>query len=355
MQRPATIIDVANTAGVSTATVSRVINGGLVKESTKRLVEETIERLGYRRNGLARGLVTGRTGFIGVLVPDITGPLYAQLARGIEDILEPRAMNYLMVTDNRDVYQERQSIALLIERQIDTLIIIGSQLSEAELDKLVPEDIPVVLVQREQDEARRLQRFSRVEIDNRVAVEEIVDYLVALGHKRIAHVAGTRREGMLREQVFKERLTHHGLEALAFLRSSDSQGDENTGIKAAASVLDLIEKEQLSAVFCANDRIAVGLYHALQQEGIAIPETLSVVGFDDLPWSRYLHPPLTTVRQDARAMGQKAAIASLEMLSAVGGGTQNILLPTELIYRSSVTKLLAASPREVLAPKGGDW
>ncbi|HEX7002629.1 MAG TPA: LacI family DNA-binding transcriptional regulator [Trueperaceae bacterium] len=325
-KRSATILDVANAAGVSTATVSRVLNGGRASEAARAAVERAVAELNYRRNDLARGLVTGRTGVIGVLIPDVIGPLYAQMARGIEDVLEPLGMHYMMVTDNRSLEQEAAALELLLARQVDALVLIGSQLEPRRLEALLRGGPATVLVQRELP--TDADDFTTLAIDNRAGVAASVDHLVALGHTRIAHIAGIRRDGVERRQSFIELVGDRGLQPAALVES-DSR--EESGREAAQRIFGTVSA---TAVVCTNDRVAVGVYRAARERGLSIPADLAVVGFDDLPWSAYLDPPLTTVRQPARTMGREAA---RRVLAALAGEdeVQRIVVAPRLIERES--------------------
>jgi len=329
-KRKLTISDVATAAGVSTATVSRALNGGKVSVRVRARVEATVQRLGYRRNALARGLVTGRTGVVGVLIPDVVGPLYAQMARGVEDVLTPLGMHFMMATDNRDVAQERLTIGLLLERQVDALVLIGSQLSGDDLHRLTGGNTPVVLVQREvEDEGE--DDAPTVTLDNQGGVRSALTYLLGRGHRVIAHLGGVRRDGEARERTFRETLREAGLrEDLVFGSGSVEEG----GVRAAE---ELLRHPEVTAAVCTNDRVALGLLHALKARGRRVPDDLSVVGFDDLPWAAYLDPPLTTVRQPGREMGRRAAESALAALR--GERPPHVLVTPRFIERGSVRDL----------------
>jgi LacI family transcriptional regulator len=329
-KRSATILDVAKVAGVSTATVSRVLNGARVSATARASVEDAVVRLDYRRNDLARGLVTGKTGVVGVLIPDVIGPLYAQMARGIEDVLEPLGMHYMMVTDNRSLAKEEAALELLLARRVDALILIGCQLEPGRLRAKLRGGPAAVLVQREW--AGEPDDFTSVSLDNRGGVTAALEHLLELGHTRIAHIAGVRRDGAERRRCFEAMLRARGLEPGPVVES-DSR--EEGGALAARR---LLEASPVSAVLCSNDRVAVGLYSWARANRVCIGRDLSVVGFDDLPWSAYLAPPLTTIRQPARAMGRTAA---KQVLAALAGEdvVQSVSVAARLMQRESVRDL----------------
>ncbi|MDZ7708197.1 MAG: LacI family DNA-binding transcriptional regulator [Trueperaceae bacterium] len=164
--RVPTMHDVAREAGVSTATVSRVVNGARVRPATARTVREAMHRLGYVPNQVARGLVTGRSDVVGVLVPDLVGPLNAAVARGVEDALEARGMHAVVVTDHREPERERARLRMLVARRVDGLVLIGSQLPDAEIRDAVG-DTPVVLVGAEHERTE----LPEVRVDNRAGID----------------------------------------------------------------------------------------------------------------------------------------------------------------------------------------
>lgn len=318
------MLDVARAADVSTATVSRVLNGDTkVTARTRAKVEAVIQRLDYRRNSLARGLVTGMSGMVGVLIPDVAGPLYAQMARGIEDVLEAHGKNFMIVTSDRDTVQEQASIELLLGRRVDALILIGSRLGGSVLAQLAGERVPVVLVQREADDTSGFT----ISLDNVGGVTAAMKHLFALGHRSIAHIAGVRRDGRERLASYLAFCDLHGLTPLVLKGDSSEQA----GLEAAQS---LAHHPEVSAILCSNDRVALGLYHGCNLRGVKLPDDLSVVGFDDLPWCAYVDPPLTTVRQNGRDMGRAAAVAALARLN--GAEPEAVVVATELVLRCSV-------------------
>jgi len=326
-KRKPTILDVARAVNVSTATVSRVVNGDpRVAEDTRARVSAAMASLGYRHNAIARSLVTGRSGVLGVVVPDIAGVLYSQMARGIEDVLEPHDMHIALVTFDRDADKEADVISLLLSRKVDGLVLIGSQLPKARLKEQLDDDTPVVLMQREAtDEA---EEYTVLALDNVGGTEHALDRLYRAGHRHIAHVTGVRFDGQQRLNAYLTVMANYDLPT--FVVESDST--ERGGL---ASLASLDAYPEVTAVYCSNDRIALGLYRALALRGRRVPDHLSIVGFDDLPWCAYLDPPLTTVRQDGRAMGRAAA---MDVLAQVAGTREPhpTTLAAELVDRASV-------------------
>jgi LacI family transcriptional regulator len=328
-KRKPTIIDVAKQARVSIATVSRVLNGTYVYEENKRAVKKAIRELGYRPNKVARGLVTGKSGVIGVIIPDISGYLYGHLARGIEEVMLQNHRHMMIVTNVREMEQEKANITLLLERQVDAIIILGSYLSDRHLGKLGLGKTPLVFIQRELPHPK--SNYSSIDISNPNGIEQGLDYLFRAGHCNIAHVNGLRRDGTEREQAFKKRMQEKGVkEPIIF------EGDftEDCGVAVAGSLEDYPE---VTAVFCSNDQTAIGLYQGLKARGIKVPGDISVLGYDNEPWTAYMDPPLTTLHQPAKEVGQLAARQVLAELE--GKPTCHRVVPVNFIERKSVGML----------------
>jgi LacI family transcriptional regulator len=325
-ERAATMHDVAREAGVSTATVSRVLNGGRVRPGTARSVERAMRRLGYVPNRVARGLVTGRSDVVGVLVPDLVGPLNAAVARGVEDVLEERGLHAVVMTDHREAERERERLATLVARRVDGLVLIGSELGDDDIHATVGAT-PVVHVGAETPHGD----LPEVRVDNAAGIEAELAHLAAAGHRRIAHLAGPRRDGRERREALERLAPAMGLELVAV---EDGAFSEEGGLRGGRA---LLRRDGFSAVVCGNDRSAVGLYAAARERGLRLPDDLAVVGFDDLPWSAYLDPALTTVRQPSREMGRAAAARILDA-EGEGAWTGVLTLTPELVDRASVAR-----------------
>jgi LacI family transcriptional regulator len=332
-----TIIDVAHQANVSIATVSRVLNGTVVNEDNRRAVKKAISKLSYRHNKVARGLVTGKSGIIGVIIPDISGYLYGHLARGIEEVVMQHHLHMMIVTNIRETEQEKANITLLLERQVDGIIVLGSYLSDRQLGKLGLGKTPIVFIQRELPHPK--SRYSSIDFDNRVGIEQAVDYLFKAGHQKIAHINGLRRDGADREVYFRDAMLRHGVKNPLVL-----EGDftEQCGVAGAKG---LEQHPEITAVICSNDQSANGLYQGLRSRGLRVAQDLSVIGFDNEPWSAYMDPPLTTLHQPAKEAGQLAAKQVLAELS--GEARKHCLVPVSFIERASVN--MGATYRHKLA------
>lgn len=325
--RNPTIEDVAHLAGVSTATVSRALNGGPVASATLARVAQAVSQLSFQRNAHAQSLASGRSRTVGVIVPDVAGPLYAQMARGVEDVLDPLGMQFFLLTDNRTPEAGRRVLHSLLERRVDGLILIGNLLPSSELEKLLKSAPATVTIEREGDPTP----FDAIDLDNHGGALRATRYLIERGHTSIAHVRGNRRAGSERFAGYRAALAEAGLSEGPVIEADFT---EESGYRAG---LAIVGNPEVTGVFCGNDRIALGLMRAAAEAGVRVGHDLSVVGFDDLPFSPYLNPPLTTIRQNARDLGQRGAEHLIRMLDNQAGPARTIVA-TELVVRDSVAE-----------------
>ena len=336
VQARATIRDVARVAGVSIATVSRVANGGMVSLEAKRRVQAAMEELGYRLNHLARSLVTGRSGVIGVIVPDVTGPLYGAMLRGIEEGLEGEGLVLISASSQREPLRGDRAIRLLLERRVEALILIGSGATGTDPGMLA-RGVPAVVIEPENDS---IPMPAALELDNVTGGLRATRHLITLGHEIVAHVTGVRRAGADRAQGYRRALAGAGLES-----GPEVPGDfsEESGYRAARLLLR--DHPEVTAVYYANDRMALGAYRAYAEAGLAVGRDISVIGYDDLAFAPFLAPPLSTVRLPAMEMGRQAARRALELVSG-GESAPPSLIEPELVPRSSTRRLEAAGVPE---------
>lgn len=331
-----TIKDVAKAAGVGQATVSRVLNGsGPVGQETRERVLAAARSLGYVPNMLARGLVNRATGTVGLIIPDITNPFFPAVTRGVEDAASQAGYTVFLCNTDNDPAREEVDVLKLRERCVDGIIFVGSQSRRERLARLVQDGIPVVVTDRAVPDLDA----DSVLVDNKLGAQNAVSHLIDLGHTRIAHAAGHRETptGQGRYQGYCEALAGAGLpvdEHLVFW----GEFTVESGIQAGQVLLG--RSPRPTAIFAANDLLALGVIRAAQEAGLAVPEDLSVVGFDDIPMAALVSPPLTTVRQPAYEMGRLAMSMVLDRLTGqvTGGGRHHLLQPA-LILRGSTRRL----------------
>lgn len=325
----------AERASVHPSTASRALNSAtrsLVNEETVERVLTAARELGYRPNSLARGLKTNRSLTIGMLVPDLTNPLFPPIVRGIEDTLE--AADYTLILANTDNHPERESqtVARMLDRRVDGLILATAQLETPLVEDVLASGVPVVLVNRSVDDPQ----VPAVTGDDHAGIGLAVKHLAGLGHTRIAHVAGPQRvsTGLGRYHSFLAWMKIEGLEADPDLIVFADWYHEDPGVKAFQEVLD--RRIDFTAVVAANDLLAIGCYDVLNDANLKIGVDVSVTGFNDMPFADKLHPPLTTIRIPHYQIGVKAAELMLDILENGEGASQvSIKLAPSLVVRRS--------------------
>jgi LacI family transcriptional regulator len=331
-----TLRDVARVSGVHPGTASRALNEetrALVNEDTARRVLEAAEQLGYRPNPIARGLKTNRSYTIGVLIPDLTNPLFPPILRGIEDRLEESGYTPLMANTDNDPERERIDWHAMRARQVDGIVAATARRDHELLDELLEAGIPVVLVNRRAPDSG----VPSATADDRQGIRLAVGHLAELGHERIAHIAGPLElsTGLDRHEGFHEAMRELGLEPDPELVVVTGAFTEAEGAKACAELLD--RGAGPTAIAAANDLIALGCYDVFAERGIACPEEISVVGFNDMPFAGRFQPPLTTIRIPHYELGMAAAELMLENLLNGGAPPRDIRLEPSLVVRSSTT------------------
>jgi len=293
-----------------------------------------VERLGYRPSAIARGLRLRRTRTLGMLVPDITNPFFPPIIRGAEEAARERG--YELVLCNTDDVPEREeaSLRLLRERQADGLLIATSRMADAMLASVRRERFPFVLVNR----GSRVAEDMAVEVNNERASAEIVAHLIDLGHRRIAHIAGplSTTTGAERAAGYRSALRSHGLPAHPTLMAEAAAYSENAGYLSAKSLLRMSP----TAIFAANDLLALGALRAAREMGLRVPLDLSLVGINDIPMVGLVDPPLTTARVPQREMGAIAARMLISVLEHEPVAQRHVLFDTQLVVRGST-----AAPR----------
>ncbi|MGH2869644.1 MAG: LacI family DNA-binding transcriptional regulator [Solirubrobacteraceae bacterium] len=334
MRAAVTIRDVARLAEVHPGTVSRALNEqtrALVNPDTADRVLRVAEELGYRPNPIARGLKTNRSYTVGVLIPDLTNPLFPPIMRGIEDGLGEAGYTSLIVNTDNDPDRERLQMETMYARQVDGFIAATARLDTELLAEAAAGGAPVVLVNRSLEDGS----LPAVTVNDRQGIALAVDHVVQLGHGRIGHVAGPQNvsTGHRRHLGFQEAMAHHGLDAPKSQISFSRAFTETDGARACAQLLD--RSPQVTAIVAANDRLAIGCYDALEAHGLHCPEDISITGFNDMPFIDRLRPPLTSVRVPQREIGTVAAGLLLGQLSDEAPPHEEILLEASLVIRGS--------------------
>jgi LacI family transcriptional regulator len=343
VRSPVTIRDVARAANVHPGTVSRALNAetrDMVNEQTAERVLRAAEELGYRPNPIARGLKTNRSYTIGVLIPDITNPLFPPILRGIEDRLGAAGYTSLIVNTDNDAERERHHIETMHARQVDGLISATARLDRELLAEAAAAGKPLVLVNRSLEDGS----VPAVTVDDARGIRLAVDHIAGLGHERVGHVAGPQElsTGHRRYLGFVEAMNDAGLEVRSEQIRFSKSFTEGEGARVCAELLDAAG--DLTAIVAGNDLLALGCYDTLDQRGMRCPEDVSIVGFNDMPFVDRLRPPLTTVRVPQREIGTAAADLMLQQLTDGAEGTSEILLEPTLVVRGSTVSPGDARP-----------
>jgi LacI family transcriptional regulator len=330
----ATIRDVAERAGVHPATASRALDPALpgrISEPTARKVAHAARELGYRPDPAARSLRTRRSGFVGVVVPDLTNPVLPPIVRSIEEVLWQAGLACLLAdTDNRP---EREAVLVeeLRARRCEGLIVATATRASATVADLAGGDPTTVLVTRETDE----RSLPLVAGDDAAGVDAAMAHLAGLGHERIAHVTGPPELSttVRREAAFRAALQRHGLDDDAVVLHGEAF-TVPAGRAVTARLLGVSDRDP-TAILAGNDMIALGCYEALADAGLRCPQDISVAGHNDMPLMAHVSPPLTTVAIPQDRIGAEAARMLLALLGGEAPVPARRLLPTRLIVRGS--------------------
>jgi LacI family transcriptional regulator len=331
---PVTLRDVAARAGVHPATASRALNPEtrlLVREETARRVLEAAELLGYHPNPVARSLRTRRSHTVGVLIPDLTNPLFPPIVRGLEDRLAVAGYVALIGNTDGDGERERLLFEQMRARHVDGMVLATAHLSDPLLTEASQSGLPVVLVNRMASD----QSLPAVSVDNQRGMHMAVAHLIGQGHRRIAHIAGPQElsTGLFRYRGFTGAMKEHGLEHDPDLVVTAKAFSIEEGLRCTRVLLE--GGGGCTAVAAGNDMLAVGCFAALDEAGLSCPSDLSVVGFNDMPFIDRLRPPLTTIRFPHYQVGTEAAHLLLERIAGQVGPVKVLYLAPELVVRGS--------------------
>jgi DNA-binding LacI/PurR family transcriptional regulator len=335
---PVTIKDVARESGVNISTVSRALNNGYgVNEQTREHVMAVAARLNYHPNRIARGLVTGRSHSLGLIVSDIRNPFFAEVARGAEDAARTANCDLVLCNSDLDPDKQMQYVQSLSEKRIDGIMMNSvSMLNHEQQAKLAGSGVPIVLLNRPASN----HTFSTVCADNESGGALAARYLLGLGHRKIAHLTGPRQHGNLSDRArgFARTLqsAQNPVQPIVLHGKFNFEG----GTDLARKLLDA--HPDVTAIFAANDVMAFGVVHAVLDRGLRIPEDLSLIGFDNIQFSVIVHPPLTTIHQPKYEMGSAAVDILLRLARDKGKQMpEHRRLGVELIERQSCKQPLA--------------
>jgi len=327
-----TIRDVASHAGVSVATVSRVINDSphKVHRSTRRRVLRSVSRLGYHPNAVAQGLRRGTTRSVALIVPDIGNPFFPAVARGVEDVARRHGFAVMLGNTDGHADRERAYLGILRQRWVDGLLFAGIGGEIRDLRALIALGMPAVLIARDVADGA----IDTVVVDGFSGMYLATAHLLRLGHRRVAFLGGPREVAPARERLrgYRRALREFHIPLDPGLITT---GDFRVAGGRAAMVRLLARRRRFTAVAAANDLMAIGALEALRAGGYRIPGDVAVVGFDDIPFAAVVDPPLTTVAQPAFRLGALAMERLLALMRGEAGGPRRLVLQPTLVVRRS--------------------
>ncbi|HLR43110.1 MAG TPA: catabolite control protein A [Pseudogracilibacillus sp.] len=325
-----TIYDVAREANVSMATVSRVVNGNPnVKPTTRKKVLDTIERLGYRPNAVARGLASKKTTTVGAIIPDISSTFFSELTRGIEDIATMYKYNIILSNSDQNKEKEIHLINTMLEKQVDGIVFMGGEITEEHIQQFKTSRVPVVLAATHDEE----NELPSVNIDYEIAAYEATKHLIETTKEQPAFITGA------------DSIQSNGLKMEGYLRAlkdADITVDESLIVQDDSSynggmdgVDKLLDKEKPKSIFVATDEMAVGVIHGIQDRGLHVPNDIEVCGFNNTRIAMMVRPTLTTIVQPMYDIGAVAMRLLTKYMNKEEVEENNVILPHRIIERDS--------------------
>ena len=331
----ATIYEVSNLAGVSLATVSIVMNNNAnVSDATRKKVTLAMEELGYRPNSIAQSLASNCSNSAGLLVSELKGPFYGPMMSGIENTLRKQGKHVIITAGHSDAEREQQGIEFLISRNCDAIIAHVEAVSNEYLIELSKGKTPIYLMSRYVKEIEQ----NCISLDNVMGGYLATKAMINRGHKRIAYIAGPqfKEDASDRLKGHKNALAEYNLtfdESLYYVGDFKETGGSD-GLRHFIQ-----NKAQITALVCANDEMASGAMTAAREAGLEIPQHLSIVGFDNVLFSRYLYPKLTTINNPIQSLGEMAARWVLKNVydTKINQAIEHLFVP-EVVERHSLSK-----------------
>jgi LacI family transcriptional regulator len=344
-----TISDIAEKAGVSKATVSRVLNNRAegVGPQTRSHIQEILRETGFQPSGFARGLVTGKSASVGVIIPDIVNPFYSLLVRGVEDALCKSGYSLLLCNSDHDIVKEKEYVSILIEKGVDGIILDSAESDcDCQLELLEKNSIPYVLVDRIIEDPIK---YPGVYVDNRQGGRLAASYFLSQPACSLLFINGPIEfsQSKLRQAGVEDILQEKGLPAnslkILYGDFSIESGYQLTSEMLGKGLANCDEKGfPFTAIFTANDLMAIGALRALKQAGISVPDQMEIIGFDDIELATLVDPPLSTVSQPALEMGARSAGILLQLMAGKKPRSKIQTMNTSLVLRGTTRVSSAA-------------
>lgn len=343
--------DIARDLGVSVITISKVLrNHPDVGDETRERVLARVKELDYRPNLAARSLVTGRTYLVGLVVPDLLHPFFAEIAKSLSDVLRGSGYYLIVSSSEEDPEIEEQEINQLLARRLDTLIIASCRSTVDLFFRIEKQQTPYVLIDR------ILPGLSAnfIGVDDEAVGRLATRHLIEIGCKRIAHIRGPETStGIRRVEGYKQALTQAGLRVLDDYIITERKGDVETKQRGAEAMRQLLSlKPRPDAVFCFNDPLAMGAMNYALDQGMRIPEDVAVIGCGNLHYDDSLSVPLSSIDQHSRQIGEEAARIALGILnSKIAPKPETVVLQPELVVRRSTQRRVAKQAASKAKPR----
>lgn len=346
-QRSVSIQDIAREAGVSHSTVSRALHDSpLISLEVRQRIQQLALEMGYTPNQVAQSLKARRTGTVGLVIVSISDPFLARVVRGIEDVAQGAGVQILLGISNNDPEREMALIDAFHRRRADGIISSTAQLSATHVKRLSKIRMPTVVINQQADGQVELVRS--IQVDDYAGARQAMDHLLALGHRAIGYLgaANRPRSNWIRLAGYRDALRSAGIassETWIEVAPPERRYYADDVADGRAMLAGLLRTE-VTAVFCYNDTVAVGALLACRELGVAVPEQLSIIGFDDVELAQYITPPLTTIHQPKLRLGELAMRTLLDLVE--GRPVQNQVLPTDLVVRGSTGPAPTAGPAQ---------
>lgn len=341
IQMPITIKDIAKISGVSHSTVSRALHGNpLIAESTANRIRQTALDLGYLPSVAARSLKTNRSQALGVILSSVDDPFFGEILQGIEEVAQNSGYSLFIAASQSDPHRERNIVQAMREHSVDGVILCSASFSNAQSSQFPKFGIPIVVVNNQSAEDYRYAIYH----DDMDGSRQVTRHLISIGHCKIAYLGNalSGRTGADRVTGYKNEMKAAGLPILPGYIHKVAGGSPLQGAAGLRHFLGLNPRP--TAYVCFNDMIAIGLLQALQQSGITVPGECSVVGFDNIQFSAYTNPPLTTFDQPKRHLGEEAARLILGLLATNLAASPNPAPKIQVLRGSLLVRGSTASP-----------
>lgn len=330
-----TIKDIAKEAKVSTTTVSRVLNNKPdVSENTRKKIKKVIEKLNYNPNSIARSLVLKKSNTIGLIIPDISNPFFPEVSKAIEKEFKKFGYHIIFCNTGNTVEGEKEALKTIKSRQVDGIVLSLSRSNESELLQLKELNFPVVQIDRIVSD-----KIPSITIDNIESAYKATNYLIELGHQKIAHITGDLATHTAKDRLngFKKALQEHGLlkENQKFILEADYT--KSSGKRMMDKLLRYSQKP--TAVFIANDIMAIGAYSSIKDHQLQVPEDISIIGHDDIEIASIMTPTLTTMKQPQYEIGKLAVEKLINLIKDKDINNKGVKLKTKLLKRDSTKKV----------------